>query len=80
MPESDPILKGPEGAEIIRIDDACDALLSSYGEMSASEAMTRAFVAERHEKRDTALFWIAVYQHLIKESDGNLTIFEQMGE
>ncbi len=76
----DSVLKGPDGTVVINFDDACEALLTSHGEMSATEALTRAFVAERKQEREGAFFWIAVYQRLVQDNKGNLTVFEQIGE
>jgi|EndMetStandDraft_4_1072995.scaffolds.fasta_scaffold105462_2 hypothetical protein len=45
-------------------DGARDTLVNVFGDMAGSEALTRALVAERTERRDQALIWLDVYRSI----------------
>ena len=70
------ILRHPDGRELTGLNDACEELVAAYGDLCVGEAMTRAFVAERTEKRQEAFFWISVYKQLANKHVGNLTILD----
>ena len=46
-------------------DAVCHGLVHAHGENAGTEALLRAFLAERHGDRGAARFWIAVYGRLI---------------
>lgn len=45
-------------------EDIVKAISNSYGDLAASELLTRALVAERNEDRQKAIFWMKIYQTL----------------
>lgn len=51
-------------ADTAQIDDIVKSLIISYGDLAGSEVLTRALVAERNNKRDTATFWMQVFSSL----------------
>lgn len=42
-------------------EDIVKSIHNSYGDLAASEVLTRALVAERGQDRDKALFWVQIY-------------------
>jgi len=48
----------------VTVNDAASSLKSSFDDMAASEALTRALVCERTEQPAKALFWVDVYLKL----------------
>ena len=51
-------------ADTAQIDDIVKSLIISYGDLAGSEVLTRALVAERNNKRDTATFWMQVFSRI----------------
>lgn len=76
MNANEPTLRHPDGRELIGLNEACEELVAAYGDLCVGEAITRAFVAERAEKRQEAFFWISVYKELASKRVGNLTILD----
>jgi hypothetical protein len=56
---------GRMSAETADIDDIVKSISNSYGDLAASEVLTRALVAERNKDRSKAEFWMNIYQTLI---------------
>jgi hypothetical protein len=55
----------PPNDEVSRMrDGARDMLVNVFGDMAGSEALTRALVAERTERRDQAMMWLDVYRSI----------------
>ena len=53
-------------------DGAREMLVNVFGDMAGSEALTRALVAERTERRDQAIMWLDVYSSICSaERDAN---------
>lgn len=46
--------------------------LDVYGDLAASEAITRGLIAERNGNREESLFWMLVFQ-AVCEREGTLT-------
>ena len=53
--------------------DACVRSLETYGDLAASEALTRALVAERSGEREKAIFWLKVLEGVF-EAESRQTI------
>lgn len=45
----------------------CSKALEMYGDLAASEAITRALVNERNGKRERAVFWVNVFNNIVNE-------------
>ena len=56
---------GRMNAETANIDDIVKSISNSYGDLAASEVLTRALVAERNKDRSKAEFWMKIYKTLI---------------
>ena len=53
---------------------ACDGLTTVFGDMAAAEALTRALIAERTEKRDQAHMWLDVYYLICSHTDEQVPV------
>ena len=50
-----------EEPEVGQVVDA----LAIYGDLAASEALTRALIAERTGQRDKARYWVSVFEQIV---------------
>lgn len=49
------------------LQTACDVLVQCYDDGAGTEALLRAFIAERNRESMHAQFWVGVYRLIVKQ-------------
>jgi hypothetical protein len=50
------------------LQTACDLLVQCYDDGAGTEALLRAFIAERNRESIHAQFWVGVYRLIVRQS------------
>jgi hypothetical protein len=66
--------RNPSGEDAKLRADARNTLLDLFGDMAASEALTRALFKERSGERDQAHMWLDVYRLICEHEDGSVPV------